>query len=158
MDKIKFEPVLHTIDGVPKGTLKVFVYWNLHKKCWSVRNTITGRVMWHANYVHMADCQFVVQKAGRERVLREKKKNVHAGVVGYLTNWVEIQNYRTYNNDFERKDSQRKWVLTRYNPYQADHFKTDTGARIDSAAFVYLGKDVPYFNNLPSKPTVHALL
>ena len=37
----------------------------------------------------MKDCEFRVQDAGRKKVLAEKRKNVHAGVVGYLTNTVE---------------------------------------------------------------------
>ena len=45
----------------------------------------TGRVLFHANEITLGNVQFKVGKAGRERVLREKRKNVHAGVVGYIT-------------------------------------------------------------------------
>ena len=31
----------------------------------------------------MKDCRYLVGQAGREKVLREKRKNVHAGVSGY---------------------------------------------------------------------------
>ena len=49
---------------------KVEVYFNLHKKLFSVRDCKTGRVIDHTNHVAIANPQFVVRKAGRERVLR----------------------------------------------------------------------------------------
>jgi len=60
----------------------VDVYWNLHKKCWSVRDVQTGRVVAHEASVVLMDCKFVVQPGGRQRVIREKRKNVHAWVRG----------------------------------------------------------------------------
>ena len=63
-------------------TKRLYVYWNLHKKTWSVRQS--GKVVGHANLIHLKDCRFLVGKAGQARVRREKKKNVHAGVSGYL--------------------------------------------------------------------------
>lgn len=43
-----------------------------------------GRVILLANAVALTDCTFKVGRAGRQRVLREQCKNVHAGVVGQL--------------------------------------------------------------------------
>jgi len=63
---------------------RVFVYFNLHKKVWSVKCLKTGRVIAHANFVSLRDCDYKVSKRGRERVLLERRKNVHAGVVGTL--------------------------------------------------------------------------
>ena len=67
-------------DFIPKG--RVQVYYNLHKKCLSIRHK--GKVIEHAREVTLTDARFHVQPAGRERVLREKKKNVHAYVSGKL--------------------------------------------------------------------------
>lgn len=67
--------------------MRVFVYFNLHKKLWSVKaleGTQRGRVILHAVDLALADCVFKVSEAGRQRVLRERCKNVHAGVVGTL--------------------------------------------------------------------------
>lgn len=67
--------------------MKVFVYFNLHKKCFSVKaleGPNKGRVIDHRDVVHLSDAVGRVSKAGRERVLREKRKNVHAGMVGQL--------------------------------------------------------------------------
>ncbi len=67
--------------------MRVFVYFNLHKKLWSVRaleGPDRGRVIAHTHDLHLRDCVFKVSEAGRQRVLRERCKNVHAGVVGTL--------------------------------------------------------------------------
>ena len=68
------------LDHPPKG--RVQVYYNLHKKCLSIR--YKGKVIEHAREVTLTDARFHVQPAGRERVLREKRKNVHAYVSGKL--------------------------------------------------------------------------
>jgi hypothetical protein len=60
------------------------VYFNLHKKKFSLKSRYTGRVHGHAEEVLMEDVQFKVSEAGRQRVLREKRKNVHAFVRGQL--------------------------------------------------------------------------
>ena len=65
---------------------RVYVYFNLHKKCWSVRQS--GIVVSHDDCVLLKDCRFLVSNAGREKVLREKKKNVHAGISGYIVDRV----------------------------------------------------------------------
>lgn len=64
---------------------KVYVYWNLTKKCWSVRHK--GKVLFHASYLELDDCTLKVSEAGRQRVLLQKKKYVHAGVEGKLADW-----------------------------------------------------------------------
>lgn len=66
---------------------KVFVYFNLHKKVWSVKaltGDCKGRVISHSAMVSLINVEFRVSEAGRQRVIREGRKNVHAGVVGYL--------------------------------------------------------------------------
>ena len=68
--------------------MRVFVYYNLHKKCWSLKalsGNQKGRVVAHGDAVELKDCEFKVSEAGRQRVLRERQKNVHAGVAGTLT-------------------------------------------------------------------------
>lgn len=67
--------------------MKVFVYFNLHKNLWSVRaleGPCRGKVIAHRASLMLRDCVFKVSEAGRQRVLRERCKNVHAGVVGTL--------------------------------------------------------------------------
>jgi hypothetical protein len=43
-----------------------------------------GRVILHATELSLVNCTFKVSEAGRQRVLSEKRKNVHAGVQGTL--------------------------------------------------------------------------
>jgi hypothetical protein len=64
--------------------MRVEVYWNLTRNCWSIRDAATGRIHAHADKVSVRGAQFIVQPAGRKRVLRERKKNVHAFVRGEL--------------------------------------------------------------------------
>ena len=66
--------------------MRVKVYFNLHKKLFSVvamEGSEKGRVIKHVNEIDLTKCAFRVQKAGRERVLAERKKNVHAYILGH---------------------------------------------------------------------------
>lgn len=67
--------------------MKVFVYFNLHKKLFSIKaleGSNKGRVIAHSSSVSLKDASCKVSEAGRQRVIKEKRKNVHAGVVGTL--------------------------------------------------------------------------
>ena len=68
-----------------RKTMRVEVYFNLHKRVFSVRSVRSGRVILHTKNVHIRNPQFVVREGGRQRVLRERKKNVHAFVRGDAT-------------------------------------------------------------------------
>jgi hypothetical protein len=61
---------------------RVYVYFNLHKKVWSVRQG--NKIVDHTQYIMLKDARFLVGKKGRELVLATKTKNVHAGVSGYI--------------------------------------------------------------------------
>jgi len=81
---------------------RIEVYRNLHKDCFSIRKN--GRVVkyiYDDDKLHMMDVKFAVQPAGRAKVLRERKKNVHAFVRGIYTapsESVDAWQYRaTYN-------------------------------------------------------------
>lgn len=67
--------------------MKVFVYYNLHKHVWSVKaleGPDKGRVVARSEFVHLKNVKPKVSEAGRQRVIREQRKNVHAGMVGEL--------------------------------------------------------------------------
>jgi len=85
---------------------KIDVYFNLHKKTWSVRQS--GKVVQHTNFIQIREPQYVVSQKGNERVRREKKKNVHAFVRGYVENRLPV---------FPRKST-----FVTYNPYKNDSF------------------------------------
>lgn len=91
---------------------KVFVYYNLHKHVWSVKalsGPSSGRVIMHCSEIRLRDVVFRVSKAGRNRVLQEQRKNVHAGAVGYI----ECEDH-SYTD------------CVSYNPYKADYFYSKT--------------------------------
>lgn len=61
--------------------LKVRVYWNIHKKCYSVQHK--GRVIMHCNsFLFLENVTLKVSAKGNARVRSEGKKNVHAFVCG----------------------------------------------------------------------------
>ena len=107
--------------------MRVFVYFNLHKLLWSVRaleGPDRGRVIQHAHELHLVDCQFRVSEAGRQRVLREHRKNVHAGVVGRLA---------------AAPPSPAATQRVTYNPYKfATFVRADTLEPVRQAARVHL--------------------
>ena len=63
-------------------SFKYRLYWNLHKKKWSLQDRKTGRVQQHVTAYTMYDAKFVVRPAGQAKVRREGRKNVHAFAVG----------------------------------------------------------------------------
>lgn len=58
----------------------VKVHRNLQNGLWSI--TFANKVVAHAPTVHLANVTFPVSQAGRQRVLRERQKNVHAYAQG----------------------------------------------------------------------------
>ena len=120
---------------------KVFVYYNLHKHKWSVKDVKTGRVIGHHYEVSLYNAKFKVSEAGRARVLKEKRKNVHAGVEGYLT--TDVLARKMDGTILWESQSERHAVT--YNPYKYDTFVTVTDEEpIHKAYFVRMvsyGKD-----------------
>lgn len=90
---------------------KVKIYFNIHKKCWSVVHL--GKVVAHLNTVFVQDATFRVQQAGRARVIREQKKNVHAYISGKFIYPIPL----TRPADCHL----RVW----YNPYKHTLFQTE---------------------------------
>ncbi len=89
---------------------KLDIYWNLHKDCWSVLDRRQGRVILHRHNLIAEDVQFVVQPAGRQKVLRTGRKNVHAFVRASSIVLADHPNY----------DPQA--VRVKYNPYKFETF------------------------------------
>lgn len=65
--------------------MNVFVYYNLHKKTFSIKSLEgdrKGKVIGYSNQLILLNAKFNVSENGRLRVLKEKRKNVHAGIIG----------------------------------------------------------------------------
>jgi hypothetical protein len=81
------------------------VYYNLHKKCLSIM--FRGKVLEHSTEFFLKDVEFKVSQAGRSRVLKEQRKNVHAFVCG------------TPDDGWPVDQTERKVT---YNPYKFNSF------------------------------------
>jgi hypothetical protein len=110
-------------------TMRAEVYKNLHTGTWSVRDLGVGRVVAHPLAVVIADADFVVRKAGRARVLREKRKNVHAFIRGTILDMYIVD----FPDNLEELDK------ATYNPYNNETFvDSTTGHPITSSKLVYM--------------------
>ena len=112
MIKLKQEDPRYKIDE----SRKVFVYKNLHKNCWSIKQD--GLVKAHTeknDVIRLYSCAFKVNRKGREKVLREQRKNVLAGVRGFLSHPEPM---------FACWDDLGWWEMTpvTYNPYKYESF------------------------------------
>lgn len=133
---------------------QAFIYWNFHKKVYSVK--YRGRVIAHATRFLAKRAEFKVSEAGRQKVLAEKCKNVHAGIVCDLDD-LYCDSLRL---ECERSDPRLTWpnevnVLAtnateygaqiRYNPYEAGHFMiAGNHQAVKSAAIVYGTRNLLY--------------
>lgn len=88
---------------------KVRVYWNLHKKVWSIQDCKSGLVCDHLDRITLEQAKFIVRKGGQKRVREEGKKNVHAFAEG----WVSRE---------QDEDHTHYWYDITYNPYKNDYF------------------------------------
>lgn len=107
--------------------MKVFVYWNLHRKVWSVKaleGSSKGRVIGHLSEVNLIECQFKVSEKTRQKVVETRRKTVHAGVIGLLTEGCDI-----------KEDNS---VEVTYNPYKYKTFvnRQDTEQAVYKAQIV----------------------
>ena len=91
------------------NTDRIRVYYNLHRKCFSIQDYQTGLVTEHTDKLFMTNAMFVVRKSGNERVKKEGKKNVHAFVNGIRQpKWQNTDHCNNYE--------------VKYNPYTMDFF------------------------------------
>mgnify|MGYP003630722730 len=105
---------------------KIEVYRNLHKKCFSVRHK--GKVVGYlqdSEQLSLTNVKFVVQPAGRAKVLRENKKNVHAFVRGEYTGFINNLIEEMYFGPFHDLD----FSSVSYNPYKSDKFIVESDGK-----------------------------
>ena len=98
---------------------RVEIYRNLNNGTHSIRRN--GKVVKHLQHwqsIFLKDVKFAVQPAGREKVRREGRKNVHAFVRGTV---IMPSTMNCTTDEFKDK---MPYVVT-YNPYHMDHFGTN---------------------------------
>jgi len=134
--------------------MRVEVYFNLHKHLFSVRSARSGRVILHTDKVHIDNPEFVVRQGGRQRVLKERKKNVHAFVRGDATYFSPVL-LTDVDKDCPTLDN------VMYNPYKYDSFVKlidETPVRKAKRAYLSLEPTNIYLNpdKIRYRPHIYA--
>lgn len=112
------------------------VYWNTHKRCFSVRpmqpvqlegfeQSPRGRVFYSTGPFVLEDPVFKVNETGRQWVIRNKKKTVHATIRGYP---IVLESF----------DLPPRAKRVRYNPYRDETFVLEDGTPVREAVTAYL--------------------
>ena len=109
------KPLVNPNYPLLKG-IKVDVYYNLHKKTFSIR--CNGKVIAHRDKVTIKNPQYIVGEKGKQRVRREKSKNVHAFVRGTLMDNASVETW------IDQHESMKVAFKVKYNPYVHDTFVT----------------------------------
>lgn len=106
------------------------VYFNLHKNLYSIQKK-NDKGNWIVNEyrreINLKNVEFKVSEVGRQRVLREKRKNVHAYVIGEI-----------FEGELPQELESRR---VRYNPYKFNFFVIDSGQSIFKADLVVMKMD-----------------
>jgi len=105
-------------------TMKVEVYRNLNNGKWSVRDAESKYVLGHAETVVLGHAEFVVHEAGRQRVLKERVKNVPAFIRGTL---LDTLRFKPFRGREIRPANYGEWevlysIPVTYNPYWTSSF------------------------------------
>lgn len=115
--------IVHVYRNLKHGRKAQPLYSILHK----------GRVIERRHRVLLSGATFVVREAGRQRVLKTGRKNVHAFVKGRLC---DAQG--CFGTDADGKDFP---VEIKYNPHVAGHFFTPhRGEKVKGARGVLLNE------------------
>lgn len=121
---------------------RYFVYKNLHNGKWSIKDASTNLVVGHCDGVILWDVEFKVSQAGRRRVLRDKAKNVHAGVVGRIAAMAGFTSFKERSVDI-CWDHEPSFVHINkpftYNPYKYSSFVDNrTGEPLTTSTWALL--------------------
>ena len=116
---------------------KYYIYWNLHRKCYSVKHR--GKVVRHFHNAHVLLPEFRVSAKGRERVRREGAKNVHAYIV---SDFIDVQpSYWPTTKGLSFRGWRLGNQIATYNPYKNESFVDSEGNALYNAREAYLGID-----------------
>lgn len=116
--------------------MKVRVYRNLHKQCYSLQDPKTRLVIGYQTDLFLKNCTFKVSLTGNAKVRSTKQKNVHAFICGDLANYDQTKDQQDFSLF-------RKLV---YDPYRYTSFVDSvTKKPIKSASLVFLSQDGAYY-------------
>lgn len=118
---------------------RVKVYKNLNNGLWSIKDAKSGLVLGHSESVVLEGVKFSVGQKGRERVIKEQQKNVHAYVIGAYKGTHTQDNMYAYSH-----------VGVTYNPYKDKSFtlKADRTQKLTKASKAVLSNESVFANIL----------
>lgn len=103
--------------------VQVEVYRNLNNGKYSIRQR--GLVVAHSDTIHLKNVTFVVRKAGKEKAIETKQRNVHAFVKGYL--------------DYNSKALYDSFMIqVKYNPFKEIGFHDNNGVEVKTATKFFI--------------------
>ncbi len=112
--------------------LPVRVFKNLKHGCYSIMQR--GVIKASAKQVRLRDVEFRVRESARQRMLREKRSNVHAFAVGRLVDYVHPGDDR----ELERMKGRSAF----YDPYRFPYFVDgETNAPITRVSVAHFDED-----------------
>ena len=115
----------------------VFVYRNLRTRTWSVK--FKNKVISHPTEVIIENVTFFVSQKIRMRVVKNKRKEVHAGVKGNLDNSIS-----------KAEIDISKMVEVIYNPYLHSSFvEKESLKAVSFADFVFMDSNFKVFAKNP---------
>jgi len=94
---------------------RYYIYRNLHTGNFSIK--YRGKVIDHQEIIMLYEVEFRVSERGRQRVLREKRKNVHATAAAKTWNYASEHNLDNWDEIY-------------YNPYKTRTFVDKDGMPI----------------------------
>ena len=116
--------------------MKVRVYWNLHRRKWSIQQG--GLVIDHRDSLFLTKAHFTVREGGQKRVRESGHKNVHAFVCG---EW-DQKEYRTFKD-------MRLWRRVHYNPKRDNFFMVQS--KSDPSQYEEVKRDFTYSVSLETE-------
>jgi len=115
----------------------VRVFKNWKHDCYSIMQH--GKLLASAKQVRLAGVEFRVRESGRQRMLREQRKNVHAFATGELLDYVHPHESRNLEKPVGRN--------VYYDPYAFPTFVDfETQSPVRSADLVHFDEDGVIYN------------
>lgn len=136
MDGMRRNIINRTEKHVAGEAAPVWVAFHFYRKCFSIRSGSSRKVVGYTDSILLREVVFQVNRSGRERVLRERMKNVHAFVAGIpMDSAAELAD-----------QARRQWPEACYSPYLTDSFVDKlTGERITEAAYAWCEAGKVYY-------------
>ena len=116
---------LEQMSSVIDFSKPVRVYRNLHRQCLSIKQ---GVVRCHTNYIFLTNVTYPVNTRVRDRVRKERKKEVHAYVMGYVSSPRLVDDVKLLGT-------------VSYNPYVNDRFVLDNAHEMIYSSYAEIDHD-----------------